>query len=264
MAITIQNVLDRLMEPVGRIPNTVDTLKSGDSTLEVKGIATSFMATNYVIQRAINLGTNLLITHEGLYYSHQDRSDYLETDPVFIAKRQLIDESGLAIFRFHDYWHRYQPDGIMAGLLAQLGWQGYVVENQPAATILTIPSMKVREIADYVKGRLGLQFVRCAGDLTATCTRVGLSAGYRGGGALSIPLFEKENLDLIISGEGPEWETPEYVRDAVYQGRNKALIFLGHAESEEPGMKHLAEWLKTILPDIPIHFIPEKPSFQII
>jgi putative NIF3 family GTP cyclohydrolase 1 type 2 len=152
----------------------------------------------------------------------------------------------------------------MAGLVQALGWQSYVEENQPAATILTIPAMTAKETAEYVKSRLGIHFVRTAGDLSATCTRVGLLAGYRGGGALSIPLFEKENLDLIISGEGPEWETPEYVRDAEYQGKNKALIVLGHAESEEPGMKYLAEWMRSIFPAIPVHFIPEKQVFQII
>jgi putative NIF3 family GTP cyclohydrolase 1 type 2 len=264
MAITIQNVMDKLMEPVNKIHNTVDTLKSGNPAMDVKGIATSFMPTHHVIQQAINLGANLLITHEGVFFSHQDSTSYVENDPVFIEKRQLIDQSGIAIFRFHDYLHRYQPDGIMAGLVQALGWQSYVEENQPAATILTIPAMTAKETAEYVKSRLGIQFVRTAGDLSATCTRVGLLAGYRGGGALSIPLFEKENLDLIILGEGPEWETPEFVRDAVYQGKQKALLVLGHAESEVPGMKYLAEWIQTLFPEIPVHFIPEKPLFQVV
>lgn len=124
--------------------------------------------------------------------------------------------------------------------------------------------MTVKEIAEYVKRKLGIGFVRIAGDVTLNCTRIGLLAGYRGGGALSIPLFEKENLDLIISGEGPEWETPEYVRDAVYQGKQKALMVIGHAESEEPGMKYLSEWLKPIFPEIPIRFIPEKGIYRIL
>jgi putative NIF3 family GTP cyclohydrolase 1 type 2 len=81
---------------------------------------------------------------------------------------------------------------------------------------------------------------------------------------LSIPLFEKEKLDLIIYGEGPEWETPEYVRDAIHQGKQKALIVLGHSESEESGMKNLADWLKSTLPYLPVFYIPEKPLFQVI
>jgi putative NIF3 family GTP cyclohydrolase 1 type 2 len=264
MAITIQHVLDKLMEPVSEIPNTVDTLKSGNPNMEVKGIATTFMATQEVIQQAIDLGTNLLITHEGLFYSHIDNMEILENNQVYMEKRRLIDESGIAIYRFHDYLHRYQPDGIMDGLIEALGWKSYVEKIQPASTLVKVPPMTVNEIAEYVKEKLGIEYVRTVGDLSGICTRIGLLAGYRGGGVLSIPLFEQENLDLIISGEGPEWEAPEFVRDAVYQGKEKALLVLGHAESEVPGMKSLAEWIQTIFPEIPVHFISEKPLFQVV
>ncbi|WP_160724434.1 Nif3-like dinuclear metal center hexameric protein [Bacillus sp. USDA818B3_A] len=263
MTITVQNILDKLMEPVKEIPNTVDTLKTGNPNMEVKGIAITFMATHEVIQQAISLGANLLITHEGLFYSHNDHLEILKNNQVYIEKRQLIEESGIAIYRFHDYFHRYHPDGIMVGLLEALGWDSFVEENQPAATIVKIPAMSVKEIAEYVKGKLGIGFVRTVGDISGICTRIGLLAGYRGGGTLSIPLYEKENLDLIITGEGPEWETPEYVRDAISQGRQKALMVLGHAESEVPGMKYLAGRLQAIYPSIPVHFIPEKALFQV-
>ncbi len=264
MALTVQEIVDRLTMPIGEIPNTVDLLKSGNPNMGVKGITTSFMPSQHVIDQSIRMGANLLITHEGLYYSHRDQTEIMKQDSVYQEKSLLINESGIAIFRFHDYWHRYQPDGIMAGLVDALGWALYVERHQPTATILTIPSMTVKVIAGHVKKQLGIEFVRTAGDVNLTCSRIGLLAGYRGGGALSIPLFEKEKLDLIIYGEGPEWETPEYVRDSVYQGKNKALIVLGHAESEESGMKYLAQQIKKIFPHIPVHFIPEKPVFQVI
>jgi putative NIF3 family GTP cyclohydrolase 1 type 2 len=264
MPISVQNVIDKLMEPVDSIPNTVDTLLSGTPATEVKGIVTAFMATQQIIEQAITLGANLLITHEGVYFSHHDNSKSLESDRVYDEKRRLIHDSGLAIFRFHDYWHRYRPDGIMTGLIQSLNWQSYIEENQPAATILTVPEMTVGEISEYIKKVLGLQYLRFSGDLSLKCTRIGVLAGYRGGGSLCIPLYEQESLDLIIYGEGPEWETPEYVRDANFQGRQKNLIVLGHAESEEPGMNYLAEWIKTIFPSIPTHFIPVEQVLKVI
>ncbi|NOV01481.1 Nif3-like dinuclear metal center hexameric protein [Paenibacillus planticolens] len=264
MAIRIQEILDHLIEPVGRLSVTVDTLKSGDPSTEVKGIATTFMATHHVIQTAIDRGVNLLITHEGTFYHHHDQIEPLLSDSVYLAKQKLIEESGIAIFRFHDYWHRYRPDGIMTGLIQALDWTSYVTENRPAASLLRIPPMTVEELAGYLKSKLGISFVRAAGDLSMTCTRVGLLAGYRGGGGMAIPLFQKDGVDVIIAGEGPEWETPEYVRDAVHQGRKRAFIALGHAESEEPGMKYLAEMLKAKFPDLPVHFIAEKQVFQSI
>ena len=264
MTLTVQNVLDRLMEPVDQIQNTVDTLKYGHPDMEVKGIATTFMATQQVIERAFHLGVNLLITHEGLFYSHTDNQELLKENTVYSEKNRIIRESGLAIYRFHDYVHRYQPDGIMAGLIEALEWKTFIEKETPTSTIVKIPPMSVREIAEYVKDKLGIQFVRTVGEIADTCTRIGLLAGYRGGGTLSIPLFEKEDLDLIISGEGPEWETPEFVRDAVYQGKRKALIVLGHAESEAPGMKYLAEWIQSEFPAIPVHYISEKPLFKVV
>jgi putative NIF3 family GTP cyclohydrolase 1 type 2 len=264
MTVTVQNVIDLLMEPVERLQNTVDTLKWGNPDMEVKGIVTAFMPTYRVIQQAIAMGANLLITHEGLFYSHHDNTDAIENDVVYQEKRRLIEESGIAIFRLHDYIHRYRPDGITAGLIQALEWQSYVEEHQTAASVLSLPSMSVREIAEYVKSKLDISFVRVVGNVSLPCTRIGLLAGYRGGGTLSIPLFEKEKLDLIIYGEGPEWETPEYVRDAIHQGKQKALIVLGHSESEESGMKNLADWLKSTLPYLPVFYIPEKPLFQVI
>jgi putative NIF3 family GTP cyclohydrolase 1 type 2 len=256
-------VMDTLIEPVGKLEQTVDNLKFGNPLMEVTGIVTAFMPTQYVIEQAIERRANLIISHEGAFFSHHDAAVGGE-DPVYVTKKQLIEGSNLAIFRFHDYWHRYKPDGIMEGLIKQLEWEPYVREHQAAASLLNIPSATLREISEYVKNRLEIPYVRIIGDLDMNCTNLGMLAGYRGGGLLAIPLFEKEEVDLILYGEGPEWETPEYVREAIRQGKRKALIVLGHAESEEPGMKLLADRLTTLFPSVPVHYIKENPIFQVV
>ncbi|AMQ20661.1 Nif3-like dinuclear metal center hexameric protein [Geobacillus sp. JS12] len=264
MTVTVQTVMERLTAGAERLSSTVDTLKYGDPGTEVRGIAVSFMPTYRVIEQAVRMGANLLITHEGLFYSHVDHDETVKNDPVYQEKVRLIRESGIAIYRFHDYWHRYQPDGIVDGLVRALGWESYVSKYEPTAAILTIPRMAATEMVSKIKERLGISIIRIAGDVSAFCTRVALLAGYRGHGSLAIPLFEKEKLDAIIYGEGPEWETPEYVRDAVQQGRQNVLVVLGHAESEEPGMRYLAEKLRAMFPSIPVYFISEKPLFHFL
>ncbi|WP_416147405.1 Nif3-like dinuclear metal center hexameric protein [Salipaludibacillus sp. HK11] len=263
MELTIQDVIDRLTSPVEEIENSVDTLKFGSPSINITGIAITFMPSNEAIKKAIELGANLLITHEGLFYSHWDENN-LGENQVYTNKLNLLKDSGIAVYRFHDYWHRYRPDGIMTGLVESLEWDTYVEEHQAAATILTIPTMTAQQIAEYVKKKIGIDYIRCIGDLSMSCTRIGLLAGYRGGGSMAIPLFENQNLDLILYGEGPEWETPEYVHDAIYQGKEKALIVLGHAESEEPGMKYLAKIIDNMFPSVPIHFIPTEQRFRVI
>jgi putative NIF3 family GTP cyclohydrolase 1 type 2 len=59
----IQEVIVKLLEPVTGIEETVDTLKTGDPTAEVKGIGVTFLATHNVIKKAVDAGINLLIKH---------------------------------------------------------------------------------------------------------------------------------------------------------------------------------------------------------
>jgi hypothetical protein len=42
---------------------------------------------------------------------------------------------------------------------------------------------------------------------------------------------------------------------------NKALIILGHANSEEAGMKYCGTWLKQFVTKVPIKFIPAGDPF---
>ncbi|MNJ55521.1 NIF3 (NGG1p interacting factor 3) [compost metagenome] len=264
MTTSIQQVLDHLIAPVAVLENTVDRLETGNPDSIVTGIGITFMPTYHVIQQAIDLGINLLITHEGAYYSHHNNTDLLQNDPVYMEKRSLIEKSGIAIFRLHDYIHRYKPDGITAGLIQALNWERYIESNLAASSILNLPDMPLAEVAEYIKHKLGISYVRIVGDMSMRCKRTGVLVGYRGGGANAIPLFTQENLDLIILGEGPEWETPEYIRDARQQGRQQAIIVLGHAESEVPGMRALAERLTLMFQAVSVHFINEKPLFKIV
>ena len=60
---------------------------------------------------------------------------------------------------------------------------------------------------------------------------------------------------MLIAGEASEWETVEYVRDAIAQGKSKALVLLGHEVSEEPGMEVCARDLKMLFPGVRIDHI---------
>jgi hypothetical protein len=63
------------------------------------------------------VGANLIIAHEPVFYSHLDQTDWLRRDTVYNAKRRLLDEHHIVVWRFHDYWHMHQPDGILTGVL---------------------------------------------------------------------------------------------------------------------------------------------------
>jgi putative NIF3 family GTP cyclohydrolase 1 type 2 len=259
---TVQMVIDALIAPVGRLEQTVDTLKCGDPSMKVTGIVTTFMPTQHVLEQALERNANLVIAHEGLFFAHHDEAAETRGGEVYRAKKEFLEKSGIAVFRFHDYWHRYKPDGITEGLVRELEWEDYVRKHQPAASLLELPQTSLQDVIRHVKQRLGIPYVRYMGDPEMRLTRVGLLAGYRGGAALAVPLFEQEQAELVVYGEGQEWETPEYVREGLHQGQRRAVIVLGHAESEEPGMKALAQRLAERYPDVPVHHIREKGLFQ--
>lgn len=261
MEITVQDVINAIVLPKLSSEATVDKLLFGDPETIVTGISVTFLATQEVIEQSIKLGNNFIITHEGIFYSHIGNTEFLKSDPVFNQKLHLIESNSLSIFRFHDNIHRYQPDGIMAGLLKRLSLDIYEVNRSQTYSIIEIPKKSLLEIIQDIKKSLDIDYIRYMGDLSMECRRVGILVGYRGSGEMIIPLFHKESLDLVIYGEGPEWEAPEYVRDAIRQGNHRALIVLGHAESEKPGMEYVANLIKLKFPSIPVHYIDLEPLF---
>jgi hypothetical protein len=61
-----------------------------------------------------------------------------------------------------------------------------------------------------------------------------------------VAALRKNGVQVLIAGDAREWETIEYGRDAVTQGRPKALGPLGHEVSEEPGMESCARDLRIL------------------
>jgi putative NIF3 family GTP cyclohydrolase 1 type 2 len=260
MGTRIREIIEAIQAPPGSIERTVDGLFCGNPDDEVKGIAVTFLASQEVVENAAAFGVNLIISHEGIFYSHWDRREMLKDDPVYLRKCRLLEETGMAVYRYHDAIHRSRPDGIMEGLLEALDWKRHQTAERRAAAVVEVPAMTLEEAIRHVKARLGAGYVRFAGEASMACARIGLLAGYCGSGDLAIPLIGDEDLDLVIYGEGPEWETPEYVRDALHQRRSLALIALGHAESEIPGMELFARRLQGMFPAVPVHFVGHGPA----
>jgi putative NIF3 family GTP cyclohydrolase 1 type 2 len=260
--LTARQVIERIQTHVG-VPwhsETVDTFKAGDPDTQVTGIATTMMATYDVLVRSAAAGKNLIITHEPTFYSHLDKTEAFEKDhdPVWADKERFIKEHNLVVWRFHDHWHLRRPDGILFGVVRALEWQKFQSVKQP--NLFVVPEMTVSQLADQMKQRLGIHVLRMVANPDMKITKVGLSPGA-GGPDGHLRLLRRDDVEVLAIGEVPEWETIEYVADAVAQGKHKALILLGHIPSEQPGMEYCAEWLKTFVSEVPVEFIPTKEPF---
>jgi len=238
---------------------TVDTFKSGNPDDVVTGVAVCMFADMNVLQQAVANKCNLIIAHEPTFYSHLDETKALENDPIFQDKIKYIKENKLIIWRFHDHIHRTKPDGIYFGMIEKLGWR----KNQTDSSMIRFKFEK-QKLTDFIS-RLKLTFpgssFRVIGNPDMIVTNVAFSAGAPGA-ETHRKLLQEKNIDLLVAGEAPEWETYQYVYDAQLQAKNKAVIFLGHAVSEAYGMNYCARWLKGFLPkDMNVRFIENKSSF---
>ena len=258
--ITAGEVVDRIKEAVTTewADQTVDTFKSGSEESVVTGIATTFLSNLDVLKRAKAKGCNMVITHEPTFYNHLDKTEQFgENDPVLTAKQKFIEENDMIIWRFHDHWHRTTPDGIYKGMEELLGWTEY---KRGDSYIYELPETTLSQFASDLKEVFQAKSIRVIGPPDMTFHVVGLKVGSPGSMA-QIEMLRQEEVEVLVGGESLEWETVEYVRDAISAGMNKAMILLGHAHSEEAGMEYCAEWLKGFVSEVPIEFVPAYEPF---
>jgi putative NIF3 family GTP cyclohydrolase 1 type 2 len=234
---------------------TVDTIKSGSPDTPVKGVATTMMATLDVVQRASAAGRNMVITHEPTFYSHEDKTDTLRDDPTYRFKQEFLDRNNMVVFRFHDHWHAHQPDGIATGMVEALDWKKNVDPQNPRQFLFD--GITLGELAQQIQDRLKIRAMRVVGDPRLKVRTVAGNWGYAG----NLRPFARPNLDVLIIGESREWELTEYAADTITSGAKKGLIVMGHIPSEQAGMLHCANWLKTFISDVPVEFVPAAEPF---
>ena len=238
---------------------TVDTFKAGNPETPLTGIAVCMFADMATLKEAVKENCNFIITHEPIFYNHLDETESFENDAVYQEKMEFIEKNGLVIFRFHDHIHRTEPDGIYEGMLNKLDWKKNAVNG--SHLLFEFKESELSGFAKKIKQKLGLETVRIIGDPDLKFTKVGLAVGAPGGSS-HIRMLQNPEIEVLVAGEAPEWETYLYANDAVEQGKKKAVLFLGHIKSEEAGMEYCAEWLEGFVKDIPIKFIVNKANFS--
>jgi putative NIF3 family GTP cyclohydrolase 1 type 2 len=257
---TAAQVIDRIKANVGVDwrTETVDKIIAGEATTPVKGIATTMMATLEVVERAAAAGRNFLITHEPTFYSHLDTTDTLQQDPTYRHKAEFLRSHEMVIFRFHDHWHARRPDGIATGMARELGWDKQADPQNPRQ--FQFDGVTLGQLARDMQARLGIRTMRVIGDPKLVVRRVLANWGYASP-TPSMPNFARADVDVLVIGEAREWELVEYAQDSIKSGQKKALIVLGHVVSEQSGMKYCAEWLRGLITEVPVDFVPASEPF---
>ena len=224
---------------------TCDTIKAGDAQREINKVGVTMFATVDVVRRAKEMGVDMLIVHEPTYYDHMD-TDIPKT-AVTVAKKQLIEDSGIVIWRYHDNMHFRIADMITEGEMHYLGIKGEIKRTPYSASYVFECDTPITagELGKIMRDELGIKHLRIAGEENKPSKRLGACFGTPGG---VFELLCDESIDIVMTGEACEWKLAEYARDACALGINKTLMVMGHVASERDGMRLLCEKMKKKYP----------------
>lgn len=233
---TAQQVIDRIKPALGppKPGNTVDGFKAGDPSTVVKGIVTLVSPTAPMLKRAIaEQRANLIITMEPLFYTANDDPGPRATDPIYLAKKKLIDDEKLVVYRLSDGWTPAFPDMFARPLAA-------LMRGQPVAGVehvYDVPETTLEKLLPLGN----LPGSRVVGDRAMKVRRIFVSPGTT---TLPGVMAGLQQADAVIAGEPREWEAVPYVLDANTAGRPKGMIVLGRVMSLDPGLNEGARWIQ--------------------
>lgn len=240
----------------GDYSHTCDTLKAGSPDTEVTRVAVCCFTTPRVIRDAAAWGAQLLITHEPTYYDHWDNECHL---PVGVAKRRLIESTGMAVYRYHDHPHMAPEDLICQGEIKALGLSGHITAVTGFGVThfeLDAPTTPL-ELAARIERMWGIAHVRICGTVDKPCTKLALAWGTPGGMMDELA----GDSEIILTGEACEWQLAEYARDADELGFVKSLLILGHCGSERDGMAHIASLIQQRFNDIEVKYFKSEEVY---
>ena len=234
----------------------VDGFRAGDGDAEVKGIVVAARASTAVLQKALSLGANIVISREAFLGDSQDRP-VNKPEPALAEKIALIEKNGLAVLRLQD--PRVGPAGvaITTAYPSAIGLRNRRRDlNLADGLVFATPASRVIDFVRKTKSALPTQTVRLVGDPQMAVTGVAVATESSRPNALA-PLISRPDVNLLIAGEVHETETTAYVMDAIAIGQRKALLLVGSIAKEEPAARVLANWLKTIT-RAPVTYVPSN------
>jgi putative NIF3 family GTP cyclohydrolase 1 type 2 len=168
-----------------------------------------------------------------------------------VGKNAFIEKHKVVVFRLTQHWNQRKPDPRAQGLAAAMGWTKHNVSDD--ALRYNVPGIRLDALASQLKKTLGTRGgIRAIGDRAITVRRIGLLPGYS---TIQASIAMMPDVDVIITGEVQEWESATYAQDVAFAGIKKGFISIGRVVNEAAGMQVCADWLKTIVPEVPVRLI---------
>ena len=234
-------------------------LLAGRAEKEVKRVYIALDATDAVIDRAVEAGADMLITHHPLIFSPLKKV----TDEDFVSRRVVkLIQNDISYYAMHT---NYDVLGM-----AELAEKILGIRNSEVLDItmekdgkpegigrigeLEKP-MTLEECCVYVKHKLNLGSLKVFGDMQAEVSRLAISPGS---GKTAIAAAIAKGADVLVTGDIGHHDG----LDAVEQGL--AVIDAGHYGTEYIFIDDMRRFLEDKLPVLDVITTPVIHPFQVI
>lgn len=240
--------------------NAVDTFKAGNPDDPVQGIAVGWMSYTWALEKALELGCNVYITHEPTYYDHHDNNAAILQMPQVQAKHEFIEKNELIIIRCHDLWDQIQEVGIPDSWGKFLGLGEAVIQSMHHR-VYDMSEQSAHQFARQVAGltkNLQQPGVQLIGSSEKIIRRVCI-----GTGAITpyLTFVRDYQIDLAICTD----DGIDYWRDGGFAiDMGIPIIVVNHMVSEEAGVESLARTLQKAFDKTPVYHIPQTCMYQLI
>ena len=221
------------------------------------------------LKRAVELGCDLFITHEPLYIAEKNEYEIwmggsvnsydqkiqeipVDEEDVWVKKREWLDKQNLTVIRCHDFWDDFPDIGIHGAWAKFLGFNGKPINSMKFYETHSVEGLSLIQLVKKIQQKckeIGQNIVHYIGNPEMSVHKIALGTGaithYR------IMHYELEADVLVLTDDGTRlWESAQWAEDA-----NIGLIIVNHATAEEPGIRYLAEYMKSQFPNIDFSLI---------
>lgn len=245
--VPVGEILDRLAQLMP-LENAEDYdnvgLLAGSRRSMISAAMCALDLNTYVVDEALERSAGLIITHHPILF--RGRKNLCEDDPEGRMLAKLV-RSGISLIAMHTNYDN-AADGVNDALAAKLGLRE-VEELESGVRIGSIDETELSKLAQSVQAKLG-GVVRRYGDADKPVRRVAVLGGS-GGGYASIAIAA--GADAFITGE-IGYHTALDVWEA-----GVGVLEAGHAATEYPAVRHMAEKLKGLGLDIDVFESGYKP-----
>jgi putative NIF3 family GTP cyclohydrolase 1 type 2 len=260
----IQSHLESL-ETLERPAERVDRIEAGSPEAPVERAAVAWMPYERTIDRARAAGCDLLVAHEPLLYNtgrHPEPA--AERTPVadrMAAKRERVEEVGLAVLRCHDAWDLLPGDGVTDQWGKRLGFaDGETVVREDYLRVYEVPERAARDVARGIADSvvdLGQSAVELVGPDDAAVSRVAIGTGA----ITPVPRLLEYDPDLLVcSDDGfTHWRDGAIAIDA-----GVPAVVVNHATAEVASMAALAAHLDDAFPDLSVTHLEQGCTFDLV